>query len=83
MLRNVTASGSIMSRASAAKWTTASGGRGAPAVLEAREGAVGGERVEDLTAVGEVGDERGDAVERPQVDVQHRVAVREAGARTA
>ena len=38
-----------------------------------------GQRVEDLTAVGEVGDQRVDAgeIERLQIDIHHRIAARD------
>ena len=50
-----------------------------PAVLESAEGRMGGQRVERLRAVGEIRDQGRDArsVERLQVDVEHRIAVRD------
>ena len=73
----VTLSGSISTRGMAAKCTTASGGRAAWPSVEAGEVEMGGQRVERLAAVGEVGDQRGDAeaVERLQIDIEDGIAV--------
>ena len=52
-------------------------GRAAAALVEAGEIGMGGERVERLAVVGEIGDQRGHAgqVERLQVDIEDGIAV--------